>query len=191
MKMPLIGLKNIHVVKLTKDDSTGVTYDAEIRKLPLGVQIDVKPSVSTENFSADDQIAETVTQIGDIPVDMEIGHLTTADLAFLLGANVNSDGVLEHSINDQAPYVALGYEAAKSNGAVRYIWLYKGKFILPESSNKTKTDKIEFQTEKISATFIARINDGKWKGQVDSDDEGIGANVIANWHTAVYTKPVV
>jgi phi13 family phage major tail protein len=189
--MPLVGLKNINVVKVTKDDSTGVTYDAAIRKIALAVQADIKPSTSTENFYADDQIAETVNQLGDIAVDLEIGHLTTDDLAFLLGSTVNTDGVLEHSVNDQAPYVALGFESEKSNGAKRYVWLYKGKFSLPETSSKTKADKPDFQTEKISGTFIARQSDGKWKGQVDSDDEGIGANVIANWFTAVYTKPVV
>jgi phi13 family phage major tail protein len=189
--MPLVGLKNLHAVKLTKDDSIGVTYDAEIRKIALAVQADIKPSMSTENFYADDGIAETVNQLGDIPVDIEVGHLTTDDLAFLLGATVNTDGVIEFSANDQAPYVALGFESEKSNGAKRFVWLYKGKFSLPESSSKTKADKPEFQTEKISATFIARQSDGKWKGQVDSDDEGIGANVITNWFTAVYTKPAV
>jgi phi13 family phage major tail protein len=69
--------------------------------------------------------------------------------------------------------------------------LYKGKFSLPESSSKTKGDKVDFQTEKISATFIARQNDGKWKAQVDSDDENIGAGVISGWYTTVYKTPEV
>lgn len=187
--MPLVGLKNVHVVKVTKDDSTGTTYDTEIRKIALAVQADVKPSSTSESFYADDQIAETVNQLGDVAVDLEMGHLSTADQAFLLGANVNSDGVLEFSVNDQAPYLALGFEAEKSNGATRFVWLYKGKFGLPETSNKTKADKPEFQTEKISGTFMARQSDGKWKGQVDSDDTGIGANVISSWYTKVYTAP--
>lgn len=188
--MPLIGLKNLRVAKLTKDDATGVTYDAAIRQIVLAVQADIKPSMSTDNFYADDSIAETVTQLGDIAVDLELGHLSTADAAFLLGTTVNSDGVLEQSATDQAPYVAIGFESAKSNGATRFVWLYKGKFSLPESTSKTKQDKTEFQTEKISGTFVARQNDGKWKAQVDSDDSGIGANVITDWYTTVYTKPV-
>jgi phi13 family phage major tail protein len=72
----------------------------------------------------------------------------------LLGSTVNEDGVLELSASDQAPYVALGFESEKSNGETRYVWLYKGKFSLPETSNKTKADKPEFQTEKISGVFI-------------------------------------
>jgi len=185
--MPLVGLKNLHAVKVNKDDSTGITYDPEIRKIALAVQSDIKPNSSSESFYADDQVAETANQMGDVDVDIELGHLTTADQAFLLGAKVNSDGVLEFSVNDQAPYVAIGFESEKSNGASRFVWLYKGKFGLPESSNKTKSDKPEFQTEKISAKFIARQSDGKWKGQVDSDDENIGAEVIANWFKNVYT----
>jgi phi13 family phage major tail protein len=183
--MPLVGLKNINVAKVTKDDDTGATYDA-VRKIALAVQADIKPSTSTENFYADDQIAETVNQLGEIAVDLELGHLSTADQAYLLGAKVNSEGVLEFSANDQAPYVALGFESEKSNGKTRYVWLFKGKFSLPETSNKTKSDKPEFQTEKISGVFSPRQFDGKWKVQVDSDDDSIGANVISNWFTAVY-----
>jgi phi13 family phage major tail protein len=189
--MPLVGLKNVHVVKITKDDSTGVTYDAAVRKIALAVQADIKPSMNTENFYADDQIAETVNQLGDIAVDLEIGHLSTADQAYLLGATVNTEGVLEFSSNDQAPYVALGFESEKSNGETRYVWLYKGKFSLPETSSKTKADKPEFQTEKISGVFSPRQSDGKWKSQVDSDDTSIGANVISNWFTKPYAPAAV
>lgn len=190
--MPLVGLKNLHVAKITKDDDTGTTYDAVVRKIAMAVNASIKPSTSTENFYADDQIAETVNQLGDIVVDLEMGHLTTADQAYLLGATVNTDGVLEFSSTDQAPYVGIGFEAEKSNGAKRMVWLYKGKFGLPEASSQTKQDKVNFQTEKISATFIARQSDGKWKGQVDSDDEGVDASVITNWFASVYkSTPVV
>jgi phi13 family phage major tail protein len=183
--MPLVGLKNVTVAKITQDDSTGTTYEA-VRKIALAVQADIKPSMSTENFYADDQIAETVNQLGDIAVDLEMGILSTADQAFLLGATVNTDGVLELSSSDQAPYVALGFESAKSNGETRYMWLYKGKFGLPDFTSKTKADKVDFQTEKISATFIARQSDGKWKAQVDSDDTAVNATVLTNWLTTVY-----
>lgn len=188
--MPLVGLKNINVAKITKDDATGTTYEA-VRRIALAVQADIKPSMSTESFYADDQIAETVNQLGDIAVDLELGHLSTEDQAFLLGSKVNSEGVLEFSATDQAPYVALGFESEKSNGAIRYVWLYKGKFSLPETSNKTKGDKPDFQTEKISGVFSPRQSDGKWKVQVDSDDKSIGENVIANWFKNVYQLPTV
>lgn len=189
--MPLVGLKNVNVVKLTKDDATGVTYDPEVRRIALAVQADIKPSMSTDSFYADDQLAETVTQLGDITVDLEMGHLSTADQAYLLGATVNTDGVLEFKSTDQAPYVALGFESQKSNGSIRYVWLYKGKFALPETTSKTKADKTDFQTEKISGVFSPRQKDGKWKAQVDSDDETIGANVIADWFTKPYEPAVI
>lgn len=184
--MPFIGLKNLVAVKITKDDVTGTTYDAEVRKIALAVQADIKPTVNSGNFYADDQISDTVNQFAEVAVDIEAGHLATADQAYLLGATVNSDGVLEHKSTDQAPYVAIGFMSEKSNGAFRYIWLFKGKFSVPETTNKTKADKPEFSTEKISGVFISRQSDSKWKAQVDSDDETIGANVIAGWFTKPY-----
>jgi hypothetical protein len=41
--MPLVGLKNVTIAKITKDDSTGTTYEA-VRKIALAVQADIKPS---------------------------------------------------------------------------------------------------------------------------------------------------
>lgn len=187
--MPLVGLKNVHVVKITAESSTATTYDAVIRPLAMAVSADIKPSVSTDTFYSDDQLTETVNALGDIAVDLEVGHLATADLAYLLGGTVNSDGVLELSASDQAPYVALGFESLKSNGGKRYMWLYRGKFTLPENALQTKADKTTFTSEKISGTFSPRLNDGKWKAQVDSDDTGLGTSVISGWYTTVYTTP--
>lgn len=185
--MPKVGLKNLHVAKLISDDATGAKYDA-IKKLAGAVQADIKPSSSSESFYSDDQIAETISTLGEIDVELEVGDLSTEMTAFLLGAKVNTDGVLEFSSNDLAPYVAIGFESQKSNGGSRLMYLYKGKFSLPDSSAKTKGDKVDFLTEKISGKFLARQFDGKWKAQLDSDDASVNKTVIDNWFKAVYQK---
>lgn len=185
--MPKIGLKNIHIAKLLTDTDAATTYELP-KKFSGAVQADIKPSSSTENFYSDDQLSDSVSALSDIAVDLEMGDLTTEMQAFLLGAEIDTNGVIHHSTNDIAPYVALLYESAKSDGSIRYEALYKGKFALPESSAKTKGDKVDFQTEKISATFMARQSDGEWKVNVDSNDTGVGATVITNWYKGVYSK---
>lgn len=191
--MPKIGLKNIHFAKVLTDLETGTTYEVP-KPFKGAVQADIKPSSSTENFYSDDSLTDSVSALGDIAVDIEIGQLTTEMQAFLLGAKIDANGVIHYSTKDTAPYVAIGYESPLSDpGNSRFEWLYKGKFSLPESSAKTKTDKVEFQTEKISAVFMARQSDGEWKVNVDSNDEGVDASVITNWFKTVYkaTTPTV
>ena len=72
---------------------------------------------------------------------------------------------------DDAPYVAIGYEREKANGKSRFIWLYKTMFKEVDEEGKTKEDKMEFQTPKLSGTAIANKN-GDWKKVADEDVKG-------------------
>jgi phi13 family phage major tail protein len=56
--------------------------------------------------------------------------------------------------------------------------LLKGKFQIPDDESKTKEDKANFQTAKITGTFVARIFDGKWKLVGDEDESGF---VATDW----------
>lgn len=58
--------------------------------------------------------------------------------AFLLGGTVDSKGVLIEGGDDIAPYVAMGFKTARSDGTDDYIWLYKGKFAPGDETFRTK-----------------------------------------------------
>ncbi|MDT2276123.1 hypothetical protein P7H20_16600 [Paenibacillus larvae] len=61
---------------------------------------------------------------------------------------MDENGVLVWNRDDQAPYVAFGYQGSESGNAHTYVWLLKGKFALPEESRKTKGESIEYQPPK-------------------------------------------
>lgn len=186
--MPKIGLKNLYLARVLIDDpDVGTIYEVPKRLHGL-IQADIKPASSTENFYSDDMTSETIFQLGDISIDLEIGDIPSDMQMYMLGAKIDSNGVIHYSNNDVAPYMAIGYEAALSKGGSRYEWLFKGKFNLPESSSKTKGDKVEYQTQKISGVFIARKSDGEWKTNVDSTDNEIGLRVKEKWFEKVYKR---
>ncbi|MET3507034.1 major tail protein [Halalkalibacter oceani] len=178
--MALVGLKDIHVALLSEDR----TYETP-KKLAPAITANITPNTTQATLYGDDRAVETAESMGDVDVEINVTDLSTADYAFLLGKTVNSDGVVEDNSDDVAPYVALGFSAQKSNGASRYIWLYKGKFSIPTDSHQTKGESVEFQTSTIAAKFVAR-EDGKWRARVDSDDSGVSEDVIDNWFDAVY-----
>ncbi|WP_397351653.1 major tail protein [Paenibacillus larvae] len=68
--------------------------------------------------------------------------------AALLGAKVDENGVLVWNRDDQAPYVAFGYQGSESGNAHTYVWLLKGSSLWPEESRKTK-ESIEYQPPKL------------------------------------------
>ncbi|MFS1511754.1 major tail protein [Chengkuizengella sp. SCS-71B] len=187
MSAIIIGLKNIHVAEMLTDNETETTYDTP-KRLALAIEAKIKPNVNTATLYADDGPAATDSSLGEIEVELNIDSLPTEMQEFLLGHTVNAEGVLIKKSDDQAPYVALGFNSPTSDGQNQYVWLYKGKFELPEANYKTKGESIEYQTPTITGKFIKREFDNAWKATVMSGDAGVSATVIMNWFTGVYKE---
>lgn len=180
-----IGLDKLHYAIMT--DEVNETYDTP-KPIPGAITATVTPTTNTETLYADDQAAEVASSLGGIEVEIGVKDLPADVLKDILGGTINSDGVLIDSKDDNPPYVALGWRSRKSNGRYRYYWLYKGKFQLSEESFQTKEDSPTFQTPTITAQFIPRDKDGRWRVRVDEDDEDVNPTVIQNWFTAVYEE---
>lgn len=190
--MAIVGLEKLYYALLTKDDETGLTYEKPVY-LPGVKAISVSPSTSTEKLYAENQLWEQETAIEEIQVGITLADLSNKDSAILLGQTVAAEGGIFASDEDDPPYVALLYKANKSNKQARYQVLYKGKFALPKEDKQGKEGKTNFQTPEISAVFQPTKNSGKWKYQVDTDDEDCPADIDISFFTDVIipTKKVV
>ncbi|MBA4544374.1 MULTISPECIES: major tail protein [Thermoactinomyces] len=163
-----IGLKDLYFAVLTKDDSTGATYNTP-EKLAPAVTAKITPNVETATDYGDDGPVETATSLGAIEVEFEITSLPLDKQATLLG-HTYANGMLVKNVDDIAPYVALGYRSPKSDGSEMYVWLYKGKFQPVEMNHNTKADKVEFQHPTIKGNFVVRNYDGNWSIAGDTSD---------------------
>ena len=181
--MARIGLKNLYYAKLTKDDTTGVTYETPVR-IPGLIVATVKPDSKSTTLYADDGPAEVASSLGEITVEVETKDLPIKYQAALLGHTV-SNGIMVSSADDEAPYVAIMFEGRKANKATKYVKLLKGKFGIPEDNYETKKDGINFQTDKITGKFVCRTFDNKWKYTAETDAEDYVATIATNWYTAV------
>ncbi len=182
--MAKVGIEKLYYALLTKDDAESLTYGTP--KYLAGVrEINIKPATSTEKLYAENKIWEQETVLSEIQVDIDIADLTNDDLSILVGHKKASQGGIIGNESDNAPYVALLVKANKTNKQARYLCLYKGKFTLPEDSAKTKEDKTEYQTPKISGIFQPTIKDGNWKYQVDTDDEDCPEDIDTSFFASV------
>lgn len=181
--MAFVGLKKLHVALLTDEEAN--TYGVPSQLSPA-VSANVTPNFTSTPLYGDDRIIHVDEALGDIDVEVAVTDLTDEDYALLMGVIANSDGVIEDSTDDQAPYVALGFEMPKPEGGVALRWYYKGKFQKPVDSATTKGESTEFQTPTITAKFMAR-EDGKWRARVDyKDAASIDAAVRDAWFANVY-----
>lgn len=176
-----VGLKRLHIALQTKDDATGATYDVPSPVAPA-VNAKITPKVTSETDYGDDGAVDTASALGEVEVEIETTSLPLDIQAKLLGHKYQN-GLLVKSANDTAPYVAMAFEAPKSDGSSLFVWLYKGRFELLEREHKTKQDKVEFQHPKLKAKFVRREFDKNWEVSGDSSDT---AFTLANtWFTKV------
>ena len=100
----------------------------------------------------------------------------------MLGQSTDGAGVTWASGSDVAPYVAIGFRAAKVGGVYRYIWLQKVQFAIPSESFETKGESISFKTPEIEGTFMKAIANDMWK----ADYTGLPTSEVAKrWFTEV------
>ncbi|MBR4767158.1 MAG: phage tail protein [Clostridia bacterium] len=188
--MATIGLDDLYYATITEGNNGVETYGTPV-KLAKAISADLSMELAEAILYADDAAAESVKAFKNGKISLGIDELGSANAAALLGARVDSKGVLVSATEDTSPYVAIGFRALKANGKYRYFWLYKVQFAVPSASLQTKGDNITFQTPTIEGTVIRRNKPdtaGKhpWKAEITEGETGADQTTITGWFTTVY-----
>ncbi|MDE8676453.1 major tail protein [Priestia aryabhattai] len=183
--MVTFSLENLVYAKQLTDTKQGATY-GPVKSMAGSIEAKVNPNASTATYYADNKVKGVATSKGAFEIELGIDALSKEVRADVLGNEIDSNGVLLESPDDQAPYVAIGFSAESDNGGKDYYWYFKGKFEVPSDQFQTKTDKIEFQTGSIKGTFIPPEFHNKDKAVVNSKDTDLAVGLIENWFKDVY-----
>lgn len=121
-----VGLKNLVIAPVTADTEESTTY-GDLQKVAGAIEATITP----ENNDPDVQYFDDTE--GDVLYpDPELSFTTRlADLPLVIqemifGNQIDDNGVLVRTASDRPPYFAVGFKSEKSDGAFRYVWLYKG-----------------------------------------------------------------
>ncbi len=186
--MATIGLDKLYYAKITEDENGNETYGTP-SQLAKAISADLSVELNEATLYADDGQAEIVREFksGTITLSVdEIGHDIVADL---VGAEIDSNGVLISGDNDSAKPVAIGFRARKSNGKYKYYWLYRVLFTIPATNLATKGDSITFSTPTIEGTILRRnkpdtSSKHPWKAEVTESEST--KTIVEDWFDAVY-----
>lgn len=178
-----IGLKNLVMATVTKDDQTSTTYST-VTPLAGAINVSITPEDAEANRQyADDVEYDSITPDSEYTIEMETTGFSVEVMAKLQGHTLDSNEGMIIKAGDEPPYIALGFKAEKSKqagGGDRYVWIYKAKPKLMAHTFHTKEGKeITRQTGKVSFRGVARISDGLKQYVVDKD--------IADFFDAPYT----
>lgn len=188
--MANIGLDDLYYAPITMDSNDEETYGTPV-KLAKAISAGLTVELAEAILYADNAAAETVRGFKSGKLTLGIDDIGTAKASALTGAAIDNNGVLVATAENDAPYVAVGFRAKKSNGLYRYFWLYKVKFSIPGVDLQTQGDSISFQTPTIEGTVLARnkasgTDAHPWKAEVTEGDTSVTTTTTTNWFTAVY-----
>ena len=186
--MATIGLDKLFYAPITEDSNGNETYGTPVQ-LAKAISADLSVELNEATLFADDGQAEAVKEFKSGTLSLGIDELGADVAAELVGARVDSNGVLVSSGEDVSRYVAIGFRAKKSNGKYRYYWLYRVLFGIPATNLATKGDSITFSTPTIEGTILRRNkvdsqNKHLWKVEVTENESN--TSVINAWYTSVY-----
>ena len=185
----LIGVRDLVFAQVTSDDATGIVYAQDIKQAPGVIEIALTAQISEDQLGADDNAYYEIMNAKDgYEVSITQASLGSDMNSYLLGSTVDASGVEVESKDDIAPYVAMGFKSARSDGSDDYIWLYKGKFAPGDETFHTKEQgSVNWQTPVLNGKFGPRVYDGKIRARVNSEDQAASA-VIATFFDAVYSS---
>lgn len=186
--MATIGLDKLYYASITESATGEETYGTPIQ-LAKAISAELSIELNEATLYADDGQAEAVKEFKSGTISLGVDDIGSDTAAALVGATVDSNGVLVSRSEDSAPYVAIGFRAKKANGKYKYYWLYRVLFGVPAASLATKGDSITFSTPTIEGTIFRRNKadtNGKhpWKAEITED--GTNASIIEAWYTKVY-----
>lgn len=189
--MAIKGLKNLHYAVITKEDATTTTY-GEPKYFGPAMALNVQPSINRANLRADDAVLFSDSAKGPIAVTVNTAYLEKEVEAEILGKTIHANGIISDNVDDDAPYIAIGGEAASARGGSEFFWLYRVKLAPAEENKETKQETPTYQTPNLTGEAIPRIHDGEEKTKLwDGDPDVVDKAIFEEWFDSVIDKDYV
>lgn len=189
--MATIGLDKLYYATITEDPATGEETYGTPTQLAKAISAELSVELAEAILYADDGASEIVKEFKSGTLTLGVDDLGADAAAALTGAQVDANGVLVSTSEDNTTPVAIGFRAARSNGKYQYFWLYRVKFALPTTTLATKADSITFSTPTVEGTILRRnkpdsLGRHPWKAEVTEGAPGVKAETITGWYASVY-----
>lgn len=185
--MSTIGLKNVVIAPLTKDDATETTY-GEVVSLVGAIEASITPqNTDPEVQYADDGEYDTVYPDPELEFRLQMVDIPLDKRKLFFDNKIDQNGVLVKNASDKPSYYAIGFISEKADHKNRYVWLYKVRATPMTENYATKEgDTITRQTGEISFTAIKRTSDGQYQAVADEGENGFTTEKAATFLATVY-----
>jgi phi13 family phage major tail protein len=182
-----IGLKNVVIAPLQTDTETEHTY-GDLQLMSGAIEASITPDNADPDIQyADDIEFDVLYPDPELSFKTKMADIPLAIQEMIFGNKIDDNGVLIRNASDKPPYYAVGFKSEKSDGAYRYVWLYKVRAKPVTENYQTKEGTtITRQTGEIEWTAIKRTHDGQYQAVADEGQNGFTAEKGATFLQSVY-----
>lgn len=176
------GIKACYFAPVTEVAADGaLTYGSPVA-LPGAVSISLSAEGSSDPFYADNVVYWQGVANNGYSGDLELALIPDAFRTAILGETLDAKGFYVERADDTQTEFALLFQFEGDENATRHCF-YRCTATRAEVSGQTKEDAVSPQTETITITALARINDGVVKSRCPFDDDA--QSPYQTWFTAV------
>lgn len=181
----IIGVRDLHIAKITKDDLSGTTYESPVA-VPSLISIEIADNTENVTFYSDDVVEQVIPAFSGKEVTIELGYLSH-EIESKISGNTYENGVFTQSSDAVASEYAIMFRAPLSKGGFQYVTLYKGVLSRNEATYQGKEESIESSNVTLTGVFMPLLSNGKVSARANSTDEG-AEEFTSKWFEAVQTE---
>lgn len=176
------GIKSCYFAPVASTAEDGTLTYGEVKPLKGAVSISLSAEGSSDPFYADNVVYYQSVANNGYSGDLELALIPDDFRTEILGETLDTKGFYVERSDDVQKEFALLFQFEGDENATRHCF-YRCTATRAEVSGQTKEDSINPQTETISITALARINDGVVKARCPYNEEAQSA--YQTWFTAV------
>lgn len=182
-----IGLKNVVIAPLVTDTEAEHIY-GDLQLMSGAIEASITPDNADPDIQyADDIEFDVLYPDPELSFKTKMADIPLAIQEMIFGNKIDDNGVLIRNASDKPPYYAVGFKSEKSDGAYRYVWLYKVRAKPVTENYQTKEGTtITRQTGEIEWTAIKRTHDGQYQAVADEGQNGFTPEKGATFLQSVY-----
>lgn len=186
-----IGMKNVVIAPLTKDDDSGATY-GELQLMAGAIEASITPENADPDIQyADDVEFDTVNPDPELTFKTKMADIPLSVQEMIFSNTLDDNGVLVRTANDKPNYFAVGFKSEKADHTYRYVWLLKVRAKpLTENYATKEGSTINRQTPEVEWTAIKRTYDGHYQYVADEGQNGFDKSKAETFLESVYTPTI-
>lgn len=184
-----INVRNVHLAEITESPEGDITHGTP-EHVVGAMEFGKVPQLSKGQLYGDGKITHSTSRKIAYQITANLNKLSTKWRRYMEGVTVVGGVESGTSKDDPKPF-AIGWEVEKTGNEKELIWfLYSLAEPIQETTRQSE-DNINYSTDTVTITALEDDNLGRFYTMIDTEDEEITPEMVANFFKQVQTTDAI